>query len=99
MGGRSARAGQQGWQLPVTLPKGLASSVSIRDLARSSLRSKSRCFCSRSDSSSVTALRASASSWCRSVTCQEGVGMLAWKDPHWGKGGAGSPQTSLHCFL
>lgn len=39
----------------------LASSISILDLARRSLRSKSRCFCSRSASSSVTCFCTAAS--------------------------------------
>lgn len=45
----------------------LASSISILDLARRSLRSKSRCFCSRSASRSVTCFCASASFWRSSV--------------------------------
>lgn len=82
----SAREGRWVWQLPTALPRGLASSVSIRDLASSSLRSKSLCFCSLSDSSSVSARRASASSWCRSVICQQGMGILGWSQApslHW----------------
>lgn len=45
----------------------LASSISILDLARRSLRSKSRCFCSRSASRSVTCFCRSASFWRSSV--------------------------------
>lgn len=45
----------------------LASSISILDLARRSLRSKSRCFCSRSASRSVTCFCMSASFWRSSV--------------------------------
>lgn len=48
----------------------LASSISILDLARSSLRSKSRCFCSRSASRSVTCFCRSAS-FCRSSVIWE----------------------------
>lgn len=55
-------------QLNLQLPAvALASSVSILDLARRSLRSKSRCFCSRSASRSDTCFCTSASFWRSSV--------------------------------
>lgn len=63
--------GEGGAGLPEPNPQGptatLASSISILDLARRSLRSKSRCFCSRSASRSVTCFCRSASFWRSSV--------------------------------
>lgn len=50
----------------------LASSISILDLARRSFRSKSRCFCSRSASRSVTCFCRSASFWRSSVIWVQG---------------------------
>lgn len=52
---------------PAATSSQLASSISILDLARRSFRSKSRCFCSRSASRSVTCFCRSASFWRSSV--------------------------------
>lgn len=61
------RAGQASRAEPQGPAATLASSISILDLARRSLRSKSRCFCSRSASRSVTCFCRSASFWRSSV--------------------------------